>query len=340
MKNKVSIIIVSWNGKKLLQDCIASIKKLTYKNYEIVISDNGSTDGSIEYVKKLKRLMKNITLVENGENLGFAEGNNVAVEKATGDLIFFLNNDAFVNPKCLEPLIKKLNSDKKIAAVQPKILCYPEKDVIDSAGSYFLNTGFLYHFGHNKKDSSKYNAESEVFSMKGAAMLYKKSVLDKIGVFDNGYFAYFEETDLCHRTWLAGYKILYIPTSEVYHKGGMTSKRMLSSFIQYHSYKNRIFTLLKNLEAQTLFKVMPIHMLFCNAISLLYLVTGQLQLFTTIHKAIWWNVFSYGKILQERKKIKKLRKVSDSKYLALTARQVGLDYYYHLFSTSLKGYQD
>jgi GT2 family glycosyltransferase len=339
-KNFVSIIIVNWNGLEHLKDCIESLEKITYKNIEIVVSDNGSKDGSVEYIKTLQKKKKNIFLIESENNLGFAEGNNAGVAKANGDLILFLNNDAIVEKHFLEPLIKKINSDKNIAAVQPKILCYPQKEIIDSVGSYFLNTGFLYHYGHNKKDQEKYNHEDEIFSMKGACMLFRKEVLDIIGVFNRSYFAYFEETDLCHRTWLAGYKILYIPTSEIYHKGGQTAKRLSSAFLEYHSNKNRLYTYLKNFEVSYLVKIIPLHILFLEIAAIVYIVLLKFSLALTIQKAIWWNIYNWRTLISDRKELKKIKKVSNNFFLPKLTKKVRLSYYYHLLTTALADYED
>lgn len=336
----VSIVIVNWNGKKLLMDCINSLSKISYKNYELVISDNGSVDGSIEYINNLKKKGKKIVLVENGKNLGFADGNNTGVKKANGELILFLNNDTFLDKNFLSILVDDLLNHPEYAAVQPKILSYPNKSTVDSAGSFFLNTGFLYHFGHNKKDQKKYDVPHEIFSMKGACMLFRKKVLDKTGVFDGDYFAYFEETDLCIRTLLSGFKLGYTPKSKIYHIGGATSKNLVSSFVQYNSYKNRIYTYLKDFEIHTLLRIMPLHLLMCEIISGVYILKGQFGLSFCIQRAIFWNLRNYKKLLKDRKKIKKMRKVSDSEFIPSLTRNAGPSYYYHLLTTSLAGYKD
>jgi len=335
-KNKVSIIILNYNEPQLTVRCIKSIKNLDYKNFEVILVDNGSKEDIEKFVKHSKQ----IKIIKNKLNLGYAEGNNVGIKHAKGNLILFLNNDAIVEKNSLKPLVTKLMSNSNIGAVQPKILQYPRKDYIDSVGSYLIQSGFLYHYGHNKKDQKKYNHESEIFSMKGACMLFKKKVLDKIGVFDPNYFAYFEETDLCHRVWLAGYKIIYTPESIIYHEGGMTSNKMKSSFVNFHSYKNRIYTYLKNFELKTIISIMPSQILLCEIASLIYLITFKFKLSYMIQKAIFWNISNFPKMLKEREKIYKIKKVNDSDYIKSIAKKVRLEYYYHLFVTSLAGYED
>lgn len=342
-KPLVSIIIVNWNGKRLLKDCFTTLFNITYKNFEVIFVDNGSIDGSIAEIKKLglkKEDIKKIKVVKNKTNLGFAEGNNVGYEVAKGELVLFLNNDTVIEKHFLEPLVKVLLSDPKIAGVQPKILAYPTTAKIDSVGSYLLSTGFLYHPGHNKVDSHKFETQDEIFTMKGACMLFKKDILDKIGVFETSYFAYFEETDMCHRVWLAGYKNVYTPKSIIYHKGGETAKRLDNSFLIYHSYKNRIYTYLKNLEAENVFKIVPLHILLCELASFAYLLKSQTKQAKAIQKAIWWNIKNWRNTIVARKKAQQLRTVSDSIFLPKIMRSVKPSYYYHLFASALAGYKD
>lgn len=334
---KISIIILNYNEPELTVRCLKSLEKVSYKEYEIILVDNGSREDITKFVSTKT---KNIKIIKNKDNLGYAEGNNVGYKQAKGDLILFLNNDAIVEKNFLQPLVDNLLSDEAIAAVQPKILQYPKKELIDSVGSYFINTGFLYHFGHNKKDQKKYQKEAAIFSMKGACMLFKKSVLEKIGVFDKDYFAYFEETDLCHRVWLSGYTIMYTPSSVIYHEGGQTSKKLQSTFVQFHSYKNRIYTYAKNFELFTLFKILPMHLFLCEVVSCLYIVTGKFSLAWAIQRSLWWNISHLKKIGRERNRIKKLRKVCDEQYLLQITKNVRASYYYHLFATSLAGYKE
>lgn len=340
MSKFVSIVIVNWNGEQLLRECLSSLWKISYRNFEVIVVDNGSHDGSISYLRAQANVKKNLKVIEKKKNLGFAEGNNVGVKEAKGDLILFLNNDTIVEKNFLRILVDAINKDKKIGAIQPKIYNYPETEYLDSIGSYFINSGLLYHFGHNKKDQKKYSRASQVFSLKGACMLFKREVLDAVGVFDAKYFAYFEETDLCMRTWMEGYTIWYEPNAAIYHKGGQTAQRLPSSFVQYHSYKNRIFTYLKNFETATLIKVMPVHLLLCQCIALVYLVTLHFSLALAVEKAIFWNIKNLRRVFIERGRVYAQRKVSDIEYLPLVSKTVRLSYYYQLFSSSLKNYID
>jgi len=341
----VSIIIVNWNGEHTLPECFDSLLELKASiSIEIIIVDNNSKDTSLQLIKSYEHQFKSrkivLKVIKNKTNLGFAEGNNIGYTISTGELILFLNSDTKVPSHFLTPLLETIQNSK-VGGVQPRMMQMDPDSYIDSIGSYFISTGFLYHKGHNKPIQKKYLKKDAIFSMKGACMLVKREVLEEVGVFDEDYFAYFEETDLCHRIWLAGYKICYVPESVMYHKGGTTANYLPSSFILYHSYKNRIYTLLKNFEAGTLIRVLPIHIFLCEIISLLYLLTGKLSLFIALQKALIWIIINLPKIIKERLRIQRsIRKINDKDYLSIVEKKVKWNYYFHLFTTSLRGYKD
>lgn len=328
MNNLISVIIVNWNRKKYLSDCLKSLF-LNTGNLEVIVVDNGSVDGSLELIKKEYPQIK---VIANSANLGFAEGNNQGFKLSTGDFVLFLNNDTKVSKGFLTPLVKALNSDKEIGGVQSKILLLDDKKKLDSIGAFFTNTGFLYHYGFRKRDSPKYQQPINLFSAKGACMLFKRDVLKKTliegEVFDSRYFAYFEETDLCHRVWLSGFRIKYIPESVVYHKVGATSIRLGDPFIQYHSFKNRIDSYLKNLGTNYLIKILPLHLSLCLAAALSYLIRGRLKVSLAIIKGLVWNISNLHITLNKRKIVQhQLRKRSDVEFLPDLTKSIGIDYF-------------
>ena len=216
MRNEplISVIIVNWNGKSILKDCLDAITKVNYKKLEILFVDNASVDGSIEFVKEN---YPSIKVFVNKENLGVGGGFEVGLRKVKGQAVLLLNTDAIVQKNLLTNLVKVLYSDKKIGAVQPKLVLYQNKNLIDSIGCFFLSTGDLYHFGREKNPNAPlYNKRMEIFSTKGACMLIKTEVLNKTGLFDKVFFAYFEDTDLCKRFWQAKWKVVYYPEVKIY----------------------------------------------------------------------------------------------------------------------------
>ncbi len=343
MKKLISVIIVNWNGKKFLKECLSSLKAQDYKNIEVIFVDNNSKDGSVEYIKKNFPKTK---IIINKENLGFAQGNNIGYKKALGEYILFLNNDTKVTKNFLSELVKVLGSDKKIGGAQSKVLLMDGTGRLDSVGAFLTNTGFLYHYGVFKKDSPKYDKKIDIYSAKGACMIFKREVLEKIKVdgeiFDSRYFAYFEETDMCHRVWFAGYKIVFAPKAVIYHKMGGTSANLDNSFVQYHSFKNRINSYIKNFDGMELLKILPLHILMCEAFALFSLIKLKPSLCLSIQKSIVWNLKTLKDTIKKRNYIKKNIKDKriNSQYLhKIIMRKTRLSYYYYLYS-DLESYSD
>lgn len=334
----VTIIIINWNGKSLLYKCFSSLKKVSYKNKEIIFVDNASTDGSLEYAKTLYPGMK---IIKNKKNLGYAEGHEEALKRARGKFILLLSTDTMVKKNMLGAMVSAIQSEKNVGAVMPKLLMYPNTKLIDSIGSFFVRSGVSYHFGREKDSNIPiYNKKMEIYSAKGACLLFRKDALQKTGLFDKDYFAYFEDTDLCHRIWLAGFKVVYTPETEVYHLGAGTSKKIARSYIQFHSFKNRLMTYIKNLSAGNLVEVIPLTLLVYQAIFLLFLITGKFKTAFAIQGAILWNILNIDKTLKKRRYIQtKIRKVKDEDFLPKITRDVRLSYYYYMFK-GLGGYRD
>jgi len=220
---KVTIIILNWNGKEDTSECFESLKRITYPNYEILLVDNGSTDGSVEC---LRENFPEIEIIENKENLGYAEGNNVGIRKAKEngtDYILILNDDTVVDPEFLTELVKVAESDPKIGFAGPKVYYYDfngRKDVIHSAGANInLWRGIPPPIiGVNEIDKGQYNQLNNVDYLEGACLLIKRNVIDKIGLLDAKYFMYWEETDWCTRSRNAGYSVVYVPNARIWHK--------------------------------------------------------------------------------------------------------------------------
>jgi len=340
-KNLVSVIIVNWNGKNWLKYSLPTITNQDYKNIEVIVVDNNSSDGSIEYISKN---FPNIQIILNQTNEGFANANNIGFSKASGEYILFLNNDTVVSKNLVKDLMLFFDKNINVGIVQPKIHLFDNTELLDSVGSFLTSSGFLYHFGVNKKNLNIYKKRTELYSVKGACMMAKTDCLNRASVggeiFDSSYFAYFEETDLCHRVWLTGKSVLFYPKSLVLHKMGGTSEGMNNNFIQYHSYKNRINTYLKNLSFKKMVQLLPLHILLIIIFSITSLIRGNPGLFLAIHKAIIWNLINIKETIGKRNYIQKnIRVVSDDSFWKSIFKNPKISYYYHLFS-SLKGYND
>lgn len=244
---QVSIIILNWNGKNDTVECLNSLKKIDYPNYEITIVDNGSTDGS---QKEIRRKFPHVRLIENSENLGFAEGNNIGIKHAleeSTDYILLLNNDTVVDKRFLNELIDVAQKDERIGIVGPKIYFHEEPNKIWFAGGMIdLKKGSVDHIGWGESDQGQYDEKKEVDYITACCSLVKRGMIEKGGMFDPKFFIYYEDTDLNLRVKKTGYKIVYVPSSKIWHKvsasmGGDTSPEKL-----YLKTRNLILFVRKN----------------------------------------------------------------------------------------------
>src|SRR6266404_1442147 len=278
-KPLVSIIIVNWNGGKVFEDCLESLRKLRYTNYEIIVFDNGSTDGTDRFAT-----------IKSRKNIGFVGGNNEGFKKARGKYILFLNNDTTVSPDLLNVMASKMEKDETIGALQPKIYLMDKPGYLDNAGSFLNTFGFSNHWGFMEKNGKEFDHEREIFSAKGACLMTRKDIIDKIGLFDGDYFAYFEESDFCWRLWICGFKVLYYPKTYIYHKLGFTSRKILDINFSFHTLKNRIESFIKNFELIYLFIFLSVHLFFLGILGFVYLVQLKFERVSVVIKAVGWNV--------------------------------------------------
>lgn len=323
-KSLVSVIIVNWNGGIVFEECLASLSKITYPNWELIIVDNGSTDGSDLIYKKFSNLKNKSRLIKNAKNVGFAKANNKGYEKSTGEFILLLNNDTKVEKDFLIKMVNKLESDPTVGVIQPKIYLMDQPNYLDNAGSFFTLSGFLVHWGFGQHDSGEFNKEQVVFSVKGACLLTKRKIIEKVGLFDSDFVSYFEETDFCHRVWLLGLSSLYFPKTFIKHKVGYTSKKLDVFSVNYQSLKNRILSMLKNLSITNLMFILPIHVTILLGILLFYLLRFQLSKAKMIVSALIWNFKNLGNTLKKRNRIQKLRQVDDSYIFQKTLKSFNL----------------
>lgn len=331
MKPLVSIVILNWNGKKHLATCLRSIEKVTYKPLEVIVVDNASTDRSVEFVQKS---FPWVNLMANNTNKGFSGGNNQGIQKSRGPYIFILNNDTEVTPGFLEPLVAACERDKTIGCIQPKLVYASDHTLLNAVGSFLTSTGFLYHYGYRKDTlKAQYNRRMDIYSAKGAAMMLRASALKKVGVFDKDFFIFFEETDLCHRLWLSNFRVVYEPTSLIYHAEAVDTHREFPEFrITYLSFRNRICSFIKNLEPGSLLLMLTALFVVYLALTTYYLIRLQPSLSAAIILSVLWNICELPKTLRKRRDIQQNRIISDSELFTIVKRDPPLVYYYYLFT--------
>ena len=256
---KATIVIPNINGKGWLKDSIESVYAQTEQDFQLIVVDNGSTDESLEQARSYCS-RANFTLIENGTNTGFSHAVNQGIALADSEYVVLFNNDAFAEPDWLAELIKTADADPKIFAVSSLMLRYYEPELADDAGDYVTILGFACKRGDGLK-ASRYTKPCRVFSACGGAALYRKSILDEIGVFDELFFAYYEDVDLSWRANNFGYRNVYCPTARCRHICGATTGAVrYNPFKSIQSGRNSILLPYKN---------QPILMLVLNFIPML-----------------------------------------------------------------------
>jgi GT2 family glycosyltransferase len=240
-KPTVAIIILNWNGWEDTLECLNSLEKIEYPNYDVLVVDNNSSDGSSKIIKEN---YPDINLIKNEKNYGFAEGNNIgmkyAMNNSNPDYILLLNNDTIVDKDFLTEIVSVGESDKEIGILGPKIYYYGEPDKIWSVGgkiSWKSCRGI--HIGLNEIDNGQYEEKREVEYINGCAFLIKTEVIKKIGLMDKKFFLYFEETDLALRASEVGYKSIYVPKAKIWHKISKSGGGIKGSVGLYYITRNR-----------------------------------------------------------------------------------------------------
>jgi|TARA_B110000495_G_C23011317_1_gene598200 GT2 family glycosyltransferase len=320
---KVSVIIVNYNGKALLEKCLESLFKVNYDNFEVILIDNNSTDKSIKFVTTN---YPSVIIIKLDSNKGFAEPNNIASKITTGEYLLFLNNDTIVTPNFIIELLSVFLNSSNIAICQSLLLKLDGK--IDSSGDFIDSIGVVYN------STSVINDIREISSARGASMIVKKKVFTDLGGFDEKFFVSFEDVDLGWRTWINGYRVVINPKSIVYHYGGQTHDAIKTE-IAFHGLKNQLAMKITNFETsfviKSLFKFFIIYGLRELKILLDYKIKGYTNTtstkyeskfaskpsITVIFKSILWILKNTKYLKQKHNKIKSQRKVSTKKLLEM-----------------------
>ena len=264
----ISIIILNYNAGDLLLNCVNSIFKSTYTNFEIILVDNFSKDNS---QIRCKEKFKKIKLIENKENLGYCEGNNVGIRSAKGDFILILNPDTVVEPNWLEPLLDAYNSLGE-GLYQPKILSLDKKQIFRSTGNQLHIFGFGFARDQGKIDNDQTKAIEKIGYASGTCLYTSKKVLEKIGLLDSFLFLYHDDLDLGWRAAQIGINSYYVPSSVIYHVESYALKWSAKKF--YWLERNRKYCILTHYSKKTYAKMLPSLILVDFFVWLFYLSKG------------------------------------------------------------------
>ncbi len=340
MSVKISVIIVNYNGKKYIDRCVTAVFANNYPDYEVVVVDNGSDDGSVELLKSKYGQHENFKIVELDSNMGPAYARNKAAEVATGKHLALLDNDTIPDKDWLLEPVKALEADETLGACQCKLLLLNSPKQLDYTGDYISQYGFLVQrVATGEIDRGQSDERIEILSAKSAAMLIRKEAFDKTGGFDPDYFIYVEETDLGWRTWLAGWRIIFIPESRVLHEFGTTSiiiPDKQNYLAKFHGTKNYIMTLMKNFGTWNYIKIIPLHIVMWVAIACWLAWKKQGKSAGYIFSGIWWVIVHGSLIRIKRKRIQSNREISEKDLMKIVMRKKPFKYFYNKFANPTK----
>jgi len=305
----LSIIVVNYNGKHFLKDCLESIQASEASGAEIIIVDNASSDGSCEY---LRREFPSVTVMSLDRNYGFAEANNRGAKAASGVFLLFLNNDTIVTPGWSKNLLDVLSSDPAVGATGSKLLLYNHPGKVNSAGANIIFNGGGYDIGYMDADSDKYNISGPRGAVCAASLMVRREEFLSLGGFDPLYFMYFEDVDLCWRYWLAGYKVLYIPHSVVYHRfGGTTGSDRHTPLRVFYGTRNSMFNILKNNECRHILLSLCFNVFYHAAKLLGFIVSLRIKSAQAMLKAYGSLLYHLPEVIKKRRIVQSGRKVTD-----------------------------
>lgn len=257
-KGLVSVVIPNWNGKKFLEGCLDSLLKVTWDKVEVIMVDNGSKDGSVEF---LESNYPQVKLVKFPHNTGFSVAVNAGIKHSRGEFIALLNNDTVVDPAWITEMVAVMREHDEIGSTGCKMLGYDDHTLLDGAGDGYRRGGLPGRIGHRETDRGQFDKQRYILGPCGGAALYRRTMLEDIGLFDEDYFAYLEDVDIALRAQSSGYKCLYVPTAIMYHLGCGTTGSGYHPLVVQLSAKNNWNTIVKNIPGPLLLKFLP-HILY------------------------------------------------------------------------------
>lgn len=382
-----SVIIANWNGRHLIAECLEALKRQTLGDFEVIVVDNGSTDGSADFLRE--NYPDFVTVLPQKENLGFGKANNIGIRSARGKYIALLNNDAVPDERWLAELVSAAEADEKkqaegkrqkaeagsgpvklkleglegrgfgggepgwelttparkseyrpVGMFASKILNYEHRDIIDNIGHLLYPDGLNRGHARLEKDDGRYDAPAEALFPSGCAALYRREMFDRIGLFDEDFFAYGDDTDIGLRARIAGWGCWYVPTAVVYHKYSATTGEY-SPLKAFLVERNRVFVALKYLPASMLL-LSPWHTLKRLVLQAYGALTGRgaagefmkrgsaFSLLWTLVKAYLSALRRAPRMLSRRAKVKKIARLTPREIrqlcrrFAITAREIAL----------------
>jgi GT2 family glycosyltransferase len=270
----VVVIIVNWNGKSYIGECLEALRHQDYPNFTVMFLDNASSDGSVDFVRSN---FPEVQIIRLDQNLGFAKANNLALEAIAVPYVALLNNDTVVDPGWLESLVQALDENPAAGSAASRMLLYDQPHITDRAGDIYCRSGTAMLRGRGEP-ADAYNRQGWVFGACAGAALYRTGMLKDIGLFDEDFFLLYEDVDLSFRAQLQGYKCLYVPEAVVYHHGSKTIGDDSPTSI-FYSHRNLEWVYIQNMPAMLIWKSMALHLLYNLAAFSFFSYRGHMRTF-------------------------------------------------------------
>jgi len=318
IKSKVSIIIPHWNNVDVISECLNSISSTDFSNLEIIIVDNASTDNSVKWIKYN---YPSVTLIENDKNYGYAGGCNIGADHANGEYLIFLNNDTIQEKNWVSSLVNTMTSNSRIAALQPKVLNYYNRNIFDYAGGsggqmdvYCFPFARGRVFAKQEIDEGQYNNKEKCFWSSGTCFMVRKNLFHKAGGFDDTFFAHMEEIDLCWRLYAMGFEVWVDPQAIVYHKNALTLP-MHTHKKHYLNHRNSLLMLFSNYSIKNIF-FFGIPRLILEIVACFYsILMLDWRHLTGILRSLFWIISHPNVIMKKRKNFFNTRIIEDKKIM-------------------------
>ena len=291
----ISIVTINYNNISVTLDLLLSIRECTYKNLDVIVVDNGS---DLDPVEMIKKTFPEVIAIRSAKNLGFSGGNNLGIKYAKGEFIFFVNNDTLFAENVMVELIKPFYEDDKIGIISPKVIYYETPNIIQYAGATQINslTGRNKIIGQGENDNNDLFKSGFTYFAHGAAMIIRRSLVERIGVFPEIFFLYYEELDYSYRTRKAGFKIYFNSAAVIYHRVSYSVGED-SPLKIYYMTRNRIMFMQRNFKGNRFVIFILFFILFTipkNSFN--YIISGRKDLLSSFYKAILWNLKTPRKV--------------------------------------------
>jgi GT2 family glycosyltransferase len=302
---RVTIVIPNWNGKRFLNLCLGSLRRQIFKDFETLLIDNGSSDSSVAFVEEN---FPEVRVLRLPENRGFSAAVNAGIGASRAELVALLNNDTEQDPGWLAALVRAADEHPAAGFFSSKLVDFHDRRLLDGAGDALRLSGLPYRLGHGERDRGQFDTPSYVFSACGAAALYRRAMLDDVGLFDEDFVSYCEDGDLSFRAQLAGYRCLYVPDAVVYHIGSASTGGKRSATATRLGTRNSLSLLVKNMPVVAAPHILPFFLLEQLARLLTAAAAGTLNAHLQGLTEAWRHM---PLILDKRREVQGKKRVSD-----------------------------